>query len=84
MPVMRSVFYVPGNNDKMIAKAPEIPADIITLDLEDSVPPAEKAEGPGDGPGEPETCRIGRLHDLRPDQQLGDPDDQRRPRSHRP
>jgi citrate lyase subunit beta/citryl-CoA lyase len=26
----------------MISKAPEIPADIITLDLEDSVPPAEK------------------------------------------
>jgi len=39
---MRSVFYVPGNNDKMIAKAPTTPADIITLDLEDSVPPAEK------------------------------------------
>jgi citrate lyase subunit beta/citryl-CoA lyase len=36
------VFYVPGNNDKMIAKAPTTPADIITLDLEDSVPPAEK------------------------------------------
>jgi len=42
MPVMRSVFYIPGNNDKMIAKAPTTPADIITLDLEDSVPPAEK------------------------------------------
>jgi len=42
MPVMRSVFYVPGNNEKMVAKAPEIPADIVTLDLEDSVPPAEK------------------------------------------
>jgi citrate lyase subunit beta/citryl-CoA lyase len=39
---MRSVFYIPGNNDKMIGKAPTIPADIITLDLEDSVPPAEK------------------------------------------
>jgi citrate lyase subunit beta/citryl-CoA lyase len=39
---MRSVFYIPGNNDKMIAKAPTTPADIITLDLEDSVPPAEK------------------------------------------
>ena len=26
----------------MVAKSPEIPADIITLDLEDSVPPAEK------------------------------------------
>jgi citrate lyase subunit beta/citryl-CoA lyase len=27
----------------MVGKAPEFPADIITLDLEDSVPPAEKA-----------------------------------------
>ncbi|MDA8226660.1 MAG: CoA ester lyase [Desulfitobacterium hafniense] len=42
MAVMRSIMYIPGNNPKMIAKAPEIPADIITLDLEDSVPPAEK------------------------------------------
>jgi citrate lyase subunit beta/citryl-CoA lyase len=42
MAVMRSVQYVPGNNEKMVAKAPGIPADIITLDLEDSVPPAEK------------------------------------------
>ncbi|HWJ03829.1 MAG TPA: CoA ester lyase [Verrucomicrobiae bacterium] len=42
MAVMRSIMYIPGNNPKMISKAPEIPADIITLDLEDSVPPAEK------------------------------------------
>jgi len=42
MPVMRSVFYVPGNNESFIQKAPGLPADIITLDLEDSVPPAEK------------------------------------------
>jgi citrate lyase subunit beta/citryl-CoA lyase len=42
MPVMRSVFYIPGNNEKMIGKAPTTPADLITLDLEDSVPPAEK------------------------------------------
>ena len=42
MTVMRSVFYVPGNNEKLVSKAPSIPADIITLDLEDSVPPAEK------------------------------------------
>lgn len=42
MPVMRSVFYIPGNSEKMISKAPTTPADIITLDLEDSVPPAEK------------------------------------------
>lgn len=42
MTVMRSVFYVPGNNEKLVSKAPSITADIITLDLEDSVPPAEK------------------------------------------
>jgi citrate lyase subunit beta / citryl-CoA lyase len=42
MAVMRSVFYVPGNREDMIAKIQNIPADIITLDLEDSVPPAEK------------------------------------------
>lgn len=42
MAVMRSVFYIPANSDKMISKAPTTPADIITLDLEDSVPPAEK------------------------------------------
>lgn len=42
MAIMRSIMYIPGNNPKMISKAPEIPADIITLDLEDSVPPAEK------------------------------------------
>src|SRR5512142_1474801 len=47
MTVMRSVFYVPGNNDKMLAKAPSFPADIITLDLEDSVPPAEKVKARG-------------------------------------
>jgi citrate lyase subunit beta/citryl-CoA lyase len=43
MAVMRSVLYVPGNNDKMIDKASSLGADIVTLDLEDSVPPAEKA-----------------------------------------
>lgn len=42
MAVMRSVFYIPANSDKMISKAPTTPADIITLDIEDSVPPAEK------------------------------------------
>ncbi|MFC2007774.1 HpcH/HpaI aldolase/citrate lyase family protein [Chloroflexota bacterium] len=42
MPVMRSVMYVPGNKEDMIAKIPSMPADVITLDIEDSVPPAEK------------------------------------------
>ena len=45
MAVMRSVFYVPSNNEKMVSKAPTIAADILTLDLEDSVPPAEKPKG---------------------------------------
>ncbi|RLC23443.1 MAG: CoA ester lyase [Deltaproteobacteria bacterium] len=45
MTVMRSVFYVPSNNEKMVGKAPEIRADVLTLDLEDSVPPAEKQKG---------------------------------------
>lgn len=43
MAIMRSVLYVPGNNEKMIDKASGLGADIVTLDLEDSVPPAEKA-----------------------------------------
>jgi citrate lyase subunit beta/citryl-CoA lyase len=42
---MRSVFYTPSNNEKMVGKAPTIAADVLTLDLEDSVPPAEKAKG---------------------------------------
>lgn len=42
MAVMRSIMYIPGNNPKMVAKATEIPADIITFDLEDAVPPSEK------------------------------------------
>jgi len=45
MPVMRSVFYTPSNNEKMVGKAPDIMCDILTLDLEDSVPPAEKPRG---------------------------------------
>jgi len=45
MPVMRSVFYTPSNNEKMVGKAPDIACDILTLDLEDSVPPAEKPRG---------------------------------------
>lgn len=45
MAVMRSVFYVPSNNEKLVSKAPTIAADILTLDLEDSVPPAEKPKG---------------------------------------
>ncbi|MBM3695749.1 MAG: CoA ester lyase [Actinobacteria bacterium] len=38
----RSVFYIPGNNPKLLGKAEGIRADVITLDLEDSVPMSEK------------------------------------------
>jgi len=38
-------MYVPSNNEKMVSKAPTIACDVLTLDLEDSVPPAEKAKG---------------------------------------
>jgi citrate lyase subunit beta/citryl-CoA lyase len=42
-PVMRSVMTVPVIVERFIEKAPNAGADVICLDLEDSVPPAEKA-----------------------------------------
>jgi citrate lyase subunit beta/citryl-CoA lyase len=38
----RSVLYLPGSNEKALAKARELPADAIILDLEDSVAPDAK------------------------------------------
>ena len=43
MALMRSVFYVPANNPKFIEKATTLPCDIVTLDIEDAIAPAEKA-----------------------------------------
>ena len=43
MAVRRSDLYLPANNEHMVLKAPTLGADVITLDMEDSVPPAEKA-----------------------------------------
>jgi citrate lyase subunit beta/citryl-CoA lyase len=43
LPVWRSLMYVPVNVDKYVDKAHIRGADVIQLDLEDSVPPAEKA-----------------------------------------
>ncbi len=40
----RSLHFVPGGNDKMIAKALTLPADGLILDLEDAVPPDRKVE----------------------------------------
>src|SRR3989304_6675726 len=42
LPLPRSLLFVPGNRPKMLDKAPGSGADAIVLDLEDSVPPAEK------------------------------------------
>lgn len=39
----RSLHFVPGGNEKMIAKALTLPADGLILDLEDAVPPERKA-----------------------------------------
>ena len=38
----RSLLFVPANRDNMVAKAAGVAADVITLDLEDSVPDSEK------------------------------------------
>lgn len=42
MAVRRSDLYLPANSEKFITKAPSLGADVITLDMEDAVPPAEK------------------------------------------
>jgi len=40
--LFRSLIFVPGNNPRFLEKAKSIPADIVCLDLEDSVPDKEK------------------------------------------
>ena len=42
MAIMRSWLYVPGNDQESLEHALTAGADVITLDLEDLVPPAEK------------------------------------------
>jgi citrate lyase subunit beta/citryl-CoA lyase len=42
MPVLRTLLFVPGNQERRLEKAYLIPADALILDLEDSVPPSEK------------------------------------------
>ena len=39
----RSLLFVPGDSDKKLAKIASCQADIVVLDLEDSVAPAQKA-----------------------------------------
>src|SRR5947208_2349643 len=38
----RSCLSVPGSSEKMLAKAPGLPADMVFMDLEDAVAPLEK------------------------------------------
>jgi citrate lyase subunit beta/citryl-CoA lyase len=38
----RSCLSVPGSNDKMLTKAVALPADMVIIDLEDAVVPAQK------------------------------------------
>lgn len=40
---LRTVMYVPGNKEDWMRKAPKYGSDALILDLEDSVPPDEKA-----------------------------------------
>lgn len=42
MELIRSLVFVPGNRANMLERAKDFPADIIMVDLEDSVPPEEK------------------------------------------
>jgi citrate lyase subunit beta/citryl-CoA lyase len=44
LPIIRSILSVPGLSQRFIDKAVAVPADIILLDLEDSVPSARKLE----------------------------------------
>ncbi len=40
--LLRSLIFVPGNNQRFLEKAKSLPADIVCFDLEDSVPDNEK------------------------------------------
>ena len=42
-PVIRSLFFAPGNRPDLVAKFPRFGADCCVIDLEDGTPPAEKA-----------------------------------------
>src|SRR5688500_15095292 len=43
----RSCLSIPGSSEKMLAKGPGIPSDMVFLDLEDSVAPLEKEAARG-------------------------------------
>jgi len=63
--VARSYLYVPGNGPDRFDKACAAGADAVIVDLEDAVPPAEKAAGHGSPAGvkNVRACdRIGETH----------------------
>ena len=43
IPILRSILFVPAIVERFVARAPETGADVVCLDVENSVPPAEKA-----------------------------------------
>jgi citrate lyase subunit beta/citryl-CoA lyase len=43
-PLWRSLLYVPANAERFVAKAAQRGADVVILDIEDSIPPDRKAE----------------------------------------
>ena len=47
MELYRSFIFVPGNRENMLERAKSFKADVIMVDLEDSVPPREKASARG-------------------------------------
>lgn len=47
MRARRSCLSVPGSSPKMLSKAPALPADMVFMDLEDSVAPLAKEEARG-------------------------------------
>ena len=44
---MRSLLFVPGDSEKKLAKSEGVPADVLILDLEDSVAPENKLSARG-------------------------------------
>lgn len=47
MELLRSLIFVPGNRENMLERATGFAADVIMVDLEDSVPPGEKVNARG-------------------------------------
>lgn len=44
LPVWRSIMFVPAISDRFVESAFKVPADLLQIDLEDSVGPAQKEE----------------------------------------